>query len=459
MFIKEDTLMSTKATKEERGFSTRALDPKIPWLLPHTHIMPIFLTSTYTMDSLDSPADQAMNLEGLLLLIIASSPIIGRRLDNEDFLQLQAEVSRFTDQKFTFKYPRIAHPNGESLEHTIASLEGGEAAACAADGMRTISLAMASILHPQRSGTIVSTSPLYSDTYRFFMIDLVPRGKQYTLLNSPEFCADEFKNIVMHAPPEAPVEVLFIETPANPTLTIWDIKALCNTAHEYDIPVIVDSTFATPYNCRPLKLGADLVIQSLTKYYCGNGTTLGGAVIGSHDRIKEIKERRQREGGHLHPMAAWLIQVGLQTFEMRMERHNKNAALLARFLNIKKNRRYIAKIYYPGFSAHAGHAAAREQMRMPNGKPGFGGMVSFELARKELVKPFVETLAQHLELAVSLGSTKSMFSVPALQIHSSLPPEERTALGISDTLIRFSVGVEDFKDIRYAFEEAFKSVS
>lgn len=406
------------STKDTRGFNTRALDTQIPWLLPHTHTMPVFLTSTYTFDSLEPS----------------------------------------TCPETTFKYPRIAHPNGELLEHTIASLESGEEAAGAADGMRAISLSMASILHPSRQGTIVSTSPLYSDTYRFFMMDIVPRGKRYILLNSPEACMDDFKSIILYAPPEAPVEALFIESPANPTLTVWNIKDLCGVAHEYNIPVIVDSTFATPYNCRPLELGADLVIQSLTKYYCGHGTTLGGAVIGSHERIKQIKERRQREGGHLHPMAAWLIQEGLQTFGIRMERHNKNAAFLARFLNTKKRRHYIARVYYPGLPGHPGHAAAREQMRTPYGKPGFGGIVSFELVRKEFVKPFAETLARHLELAVSLGSAKSMFSVPTLQIHSSLPPAERIALGISDTLIRFSVGTEDFKDIKCAFEEAFKSL-
>ena len=405
-------------TQDKRGFNTRALDPQSPWFLPHAHTMSLSLTSTYTNDSLEPPANPEL----------------------------------------AFKYARIAHPNGELLEHTIASLENGQEAAGAADGMRAISLTMASILHPSRQGIIVSTSPLYSDTYRFFMMDIVPRGKQYILLNSPESCAIDFKNIIIHAPQEAPIEALFIESPANPTLTVWDIKALSHVAHEYGIPVIVDSTFATPYNCRPLELGADFVIQSLTKYYCGHGTTLGGAVISSHERIKQIKERRQREGGHLHPMAAWLIQEGLKTFGIRMERHNKNAVLLAHFLNSKKCRPYITKVYYPGLPAHPGHAAAREQMRTPYGKPGFGGMVCFELACQKFVKSFTETLAQYLELAVSFGSTKSMFSVPALQIHGSLPPAERTALGISDTLIRFSVGTEDFKDIKHAFQEAFKSL-
>lgn len=405
--------------KLSRGFSTRALDTEIPWMLPHTHTMPLFLTSTYTVDSLEPP----------------------------------------TDQKFIFKYPRIAHPNGELLEHTIASLEGAEAAASTADGMRAISLTFASILHPKHEGIIISTSPLYSDTYQFFMLDLVPRGKQYILLASPCSGASELRKIIATAQTRGvPVEALFIESPSNPTLAIWDIKALSGIAHEHNIPVIVDSTFATPYNCRPLELGADVVIQSLTKYYCGNGTTLGGAAIGSMERIKDIKERRKREGGHIHPMAAWLIQAGLQTFGMRMERHNKNASLLARFLTSPKYCDLIANVYYPGLSSHPGHTTARNQMRTPGGKPGFGGMVSFELARPEWMKPFANALAKNIELAVSLGSTKSIFSVPALQIHSSLPSKERKAMGISDTLIRFSVGVENFKDIKAAFQNALKTL-
>lgn len=252
----------------------------------------------------------------------------------------------------------------------------------------------------------------------------------------------------------APVEILFIETPANPTLTIWDIKTLAEIAHHNNILVIVDSTFATPYNQRPLELGADLVIHSLTKYICGNGTTLGGAVIGSHEHIKTIKQRLQIEGGHLSPNSAWLIQIGLQTFGARMQEHNKNGMAIARFLTRKEYRDKIAHVYYPGLASNAGHAIAKEQMRTEIGKPGFGGMVSFELVRPGWIKPFAKALAESfIALAVSLGCTSSLFSVPALQIHGALSPEERKNLGISDTLIRFSVGIENIEDIMYALAE------
>jgi len=285
------------ATKEQRGFSTRALHTPIPYLYPKTHIMPPFSTSTYCMESLDTP----------------------------------------TDQEFSFKYPRIAHPNGELLEHTLASLEGGQAAAVTADGMRAISVTLMAMLrwNENAQGTIVSTAPLYSHTYSLLTRYL--RKRCMFLHESPHY-REDFQQIIKESEMElyaAPVEILFIETPANPTLTIWDIKALAEIAHAHNILVIVDSTFATPYNQRPLELGADLVIHSLTKYICGNGTTLGGAVIGSREHIKSIKERLQIEGGHLNPYAAWLIQIGSQTFGVRMQEHNKNAMVLARFLNKK----------------------------------------------------------------------------------------------------------------------------
>lgn len=412
---------SSMSQEEQRGFGTRSLHTQIPYLHPNPHVMPPYLTSTYAVQSLDPPLDQ----------------------------------------EFPFKYGRIGHPNGILLEHTLASLEGGEAAFVTADGMRAISLAISSTLH-QKKGTIVSTSPLYSDTYQLFNHNYAKGNKRYIFLHSDPCAVDEFKKIIKHAQTlKAPVELLFIETPANPTLTIWNIKTLCQLAHEYNIRVIVDNTFATPYNQRPLELGADLVIHSLTKYCCGNGTTLGGAIIGPFDRITKIRERSQREGGHMHPMAAWLIQLGLQTLELRMRRHNANALALSSFLQKKQNISSISHIYYPGLASFDEYTIACDQMRTPNGDPGFGGMVSFELSRIELIKPFAQALANNsfIELAVSLGSTTSTFSVPARQIHASLSPTERTALGISDTLIRFSVGIENIQDIIYAVESALNAIA
>lgn len=407
--------------KSPRGFSTRALHTQIPWLHPHTHVMPPFLTSTYAMESLDPPADE----------------------------------------EFPFKYARIGTPNSELLEHTLVSLEGGEAAAVMADGMRAISATFMAMLRWDRRATIVSTTPLYSDTHRF-LNGLLKHGRECIFLRAPQSYRKDLNQIIskMQQTPD-PVEALFIETPANPTLTIWDIKELAEIAHDHSILVIVDSTFGTPYNQRPLELGADLVIHSLTKYICGNGTTLGGGVIGSRKHIQKIKDHARTEGGHLHPMAAWLIQKGLETFGLRMPRHNENAMQVGRFLNLKKNRDKIAKVYYPGLISDAGHEIAKRQMRTPDGVWGFGGMVSFELARPEWIKPFAEYLAKKtfIELAVSLGSTTSTFTVPARQIHAVLSESERHALGISDTLIRFSVGVEDIKDIKNALALALDILS
>ena len=158
----------------------------------------------------------------------------------------------------------------------------------------------------------------------------------------------------------------------------------------------------------------------------------------------------------MHPMAAWLIQEGLKTLPERMDKHNKRGLEVARFLASQKNKKKIAKVYYPGLRSHQGHEIAQAQMRTPNGKPGFGGVVSFELARLEWIKPFAEFLAQKtfIELAVSFGSVGSTFTVPARQIHGALSQHEREALGIRDTLIRFSVGIEDYNDIKSALAQA-----
>ena len=406
------------------AFDTLAKHPQVPWLRPLTHTMPPYLTSAFSAESLDEE-----------------------------------------DEEFHWKYARIATPNGVMLEHTLIPLEGGEAAAVVADGMRAISVTLMSMLEWWgKKGTVVSTTPLYSHTYLMLTQSIAPLGKECVFLDmdSDKSATDSFQDAIRGAQAMgSPVEILFIETPANPTLAIWDIVGMAEIAHANNIRVIVDSTFASPYNLRPLELGADLVIHSLTKYCCGHGTTLGGIVIGSRVLIGMIKERAVREGGHMHPMAAWLVQEGLKTLPERMEKHNKRGLEVARFLASKRNKGKIAKVYYPGLPSHQGHEIAKAQMRTPDGKPGFGGMVSFELARPEWVKPFVDCLAQQtiLELVVSLGSTNSMFTMPARKIHGGLSPQERQALGISDTLIRFSVGTENFQDIKSALTLALDQLS
>ena len=163
----------------------------------------------------------------------------------------------------------------------------------------------------------------------------------------------------------------------------------------------------------------------------------------------------------MHPMSAWLVQEGLKTLPERMEKHNKRGLEVARFLASRENRKKISKVYYPGLSSHQGYEIAKTQMRTPDGKPGFGGMVSFELARPEFVKPFADCLAGQtiIELVVSLGSTTSMFTVPARKIHGGLSVQERKALGISDTLVRFSVGLENFQDIKNALTLALDQLT
>ena len=409
----------------KRGFNTRLSHAELPYLMPHSHVMPLYNTSAYAVESLD-PSDE---------------------------------------DKFPFKYARIAHPNGIELECTLASLEEGEAAVVMADGMRAISVTCTSLLSQQKMGTIISTQPLYSDTYSFFKQDMPAFGRECFFLDAAQSPEDQLRVYIDQTRPHVsryqlpPIDFIFIETPANPTLAMFDIQKLSAIAHEHNIPVVVDSTFATPYNQRPLSLGADIVIHSLTKYCCGHGDALGGAIIGPKKFIKHMRNRMRREGGHMNPDAASRIQRGLRTLGLRMVAHNHNALLLARFLASEKNK--ISTVHYPGLLTHPQHAIAKAQMRTPSDKPGFGGMVSFELIRPEWIKPFYKYLGQKtfMTLAVSLGSTDSTFSVPALQIHGGLSSQERKTLGISDTLIRFSVGIEEFSDIKHAMASALKQLS
>ncbi len=408
-----------------RGFNTRALHAEIPYLHPLAHVMPVYRTSTFVSESLDVPIDP----------------------------------------EFPCKYARIGHPNGFLLEHTLASLEEGEAAVVAADGMRAISAACMSFIRDCYGKSIIATAPLYSETYAFFMQRMPLYGRECFFLDARATPEEQFLHYIARSYSEFleekihPIEFFFIETPANPTLTVYDIKKLCEIAHEHKIPVIVDSTFASPYNQRPLSLGADLVIHSLTKYCCGNGAALGGAVIGSRERIDKIRAIVRCEGGHLPPDPAWIIQIGLETLGIRIPVQNRNAMTIARFLS-SYGKELIPVVHYPGLASHPQHEIAKAQMRIPDGKPGFGGMVSFELCHRECTAIFADALAKTLaELAVSLGSTKTTFAIPARQIHSGLSASERAVLGISDTLIRMSVGAEEARDIKRALSSALRFVA
>lgn len=403
--------------RNQRGFGTRTLHTEYPYMFPLAHFMPVYLTSSYLTESLENDPD----------------------VDS-------------------FFYTRKDSPNARILAHMLASLEGGEAATVMADGMRAISATFAELLKKKSPGSIVASRTLYSDTFMHLKEDY--GHKMFLPLDPADSAAEQLDSYIKNQGTSVPpIEMVFLETPTNPTLDIYDISYIAHRIHQTsDIPVVVDNTFASPYNQRPLELGADLVIQSLTKYCCGNGTTLGGAVIGRKDLVAKIQNHVKRAGGHLHPFAILLIEIGLQTLSRRMISHNKNGMRLARYLSAHKK---IARVYYPGLPSHNGHDIALKQMRTPHGRPGFSGMVSFELSRPEWVKPFADYLAAHsfIGLGVSLGCADSLFCVPARQTHRGLTPEDRALSGITDTLIRMSVGIEDWGNIKSAISRALNQLS
>jgi len=233
---------------------------------------------------------------------------------------------------------------------------------------------------------------------------------------------------------------MFAETPANPTMLVVDLRMLAELALQYECWLLVDNTFATPYCQRPLSLGADVVVHSTTKYLSGHGVIVGGAVISTHlDYIQQDLVKRLRLlGGAPSPFDAWLANIGLKTFELRMQRHCENALTIARYL---QGHPKVAHVHYPGLEGDPGFATARSQMNC------FGGMLSFELKGGLKAGAALMDSLRVATLAVSLGNVDTLIQHPASMTHAGVPPQERLKMGISDGLVRFSVGIENVQDL------------
>ena len=233
-------------------------------------------------------------------------------------------------------------------------------------------------------------------------------------------------------------KVYYLESPSNPTLQLIDIQKVAKLAHDHQITTVMDSTFATPYNQRPLALGVDAVVHSATKYLGGHGDLTAGVVIGSDQLVDEIRWHTNKIlGGVIGPNTAWLVLRGLKTLALRMERHNANAMQVAKFLEQNSK---VKKVYYPGLESHPQHDLAKQQMQ------GYGGMIAFDVGGVEAGRHLVDNL-KLCSLAVSLGDVASLIQHSASMTHASIPREQRLAAGITDGLIRLSVGIEYFDDI------------
>lgn len=338
-------------------------------------------------------------------------------------------------------YGRNTNPTVAAFEDKVRLLENAEAATSAATGMGIISSSLFALLKP--GDRVVSVKDTYGGTSVIFQ-EFLPRfNVEVTLCDTTDHEAIE-------AEIAAGCTVLYLETPTNPTAKILDIARLAKAGKAVGAIVMVDNTFATPINQSPLHLGADLVLHSATKYLGGHADALGGIVCGSSSLIKKIYHYREINGATLHPMAAYLLLRGMKTLALRIERQNANAMAVARFLEAHPK---VAAVHYPGLESHPSHDIARKQMR------GFGGMLSFSLKGGDL--DMVKRLLPRLRLAhaaANLGAVETTVGPPATTSHVECTAEQRAALGISESLIRYSTGIEDINDLIEDLTQALASV-
>lgn len=348
-----------------------------------------------------------------------------------------------------YTYTRSGNPTTRTLEQKIAAIEGGEDCIVTAAGMGAIGATLLTVL---KSGDhVVCGRAVYGTTNELLREYLAKYGVTHTFASGADL--EEVRAAIR---PET--KVLYFETPANPNMTITDIAAMAKLAHENGAMLIIDGTFAPPPIQFALKLGADVVIHSLTKYYNGHGDAVGGAIVGKKELIDRIRFESIRGlcGNPASPMNSYLILRGVKTLDLRVRKHCENALALARYLD---QHEYIEKVFYPGLESFEGHELAKRQM---NGL--YTGMVSFILKEGINGRTALDagrTLMGNLQiprLAVSLGDPDSLIEQPASMTHRLIPREDREKAGIADGLVRYSVGLEDTEDILADMEQALSKL-
>lgn len=338
-------------------------------------------------------------------------------------------------------YSRNTNPTVAVLEEKVRALEGAEAATSFATGMAAISNTLYTFLHPGKR--VVSIKDSYGGTSKIFMDFLPAMNVDVTLCNTTdhEQLLQEIKK---------GCDLVYLESPTNPTLKLTDIQALAEAAKAAGALVVVDNTFATPINQHPLELGADLVLHSATKFLGGHSDAMGGVVCGRKNLIQKIFHYREINGASLHPLSAFLILRGIKTLELRVLRQNENALRISRFLH---DHPAVEAVFYPGLETHPQHDLAKAQMS------GYGGVLSFSLkGNPDKVSKFLSAL-QYVHLAASLGSVGTLAGPPKTTSHVETSPEERRSLGIPENLIRYSVGIENAEDLIGDLEQALRRLS
>lgn len=338
-----------------------------------------------------------------------------------------------------YEYSRTQNPTRHALENNLASIENGKHGACFGSGLAAIDCVI-KMLNP--GDEVISTNDLYGGTFRIFTSIFEKYGIRFHFVGMSDTSA-------VQAKVNENTKLIWIETPTNPMMNIVDIEAMSVVAKKAGAMLAVDNTFATPYLQNPLDLGADIVMHSVTKYLGGHSDVVMGALITSNDDIaNEIYRIQNSSGAVTAPMDSFLVLRGIKTLHLRMDRHCENGEKVAKYL---VNHPKVDKVYWPGFESHPNHAIAKKQMR------GFGGMISFSLVGNKLEDAHgLVSKTKVFALAESLGGVESLIGHPATMTHASIPKEEREKIGISESLIRLSVGVEDVEDIIDDLKQALR---
>ncbi len=395
---------------KQRGFSTRSVHAGEERPNPyHAVTTPIVQTSTYTFADTDD------------VRAFKAAAVAGERTRRGE-------------------YGRYGNPTGWAVEEKVAALEGAEDALLCSSGMNAVTMTLLTLLSP--GDHLLLTQDLYRKTREFCNTFLHRLGIEttYVPLGDDEALARNLRPTT---------RLVFTEVPTNPYLRVVDLGRTAEIAHAGGALLLVDSTFATPYNLRPLEHGADLVVHSATKYLGGHNDLMAGILVGSQERIAPLRQAHSMFGGVVDPGCSYLLLRGLKTLGLRMERHNGNGLQVARFL---AGHPAVTEVHYPGLPGHPDHAQAVRQMR------GFGGVVSFAVrGGMEGVRSFIDALRIPL-IGPSLGGVESLVEQPALMSHYELDPAQRRAIGVSDGLVRYALGIEDTDDLIADLAQALERV-
>ena len=354
------------------------------------------------------------------------------------FESTQQGQNRFLGEEPGYIYSRVGNPTESVLESKLASLEGGEAALAVASGMGAITALIWTFTEP--GDEILADKTLYGCTYAFLTEGIQKFGVKVRFVDFTQL------ELVEQSVNDK-TRFLFFETPANPNMRIIDVAAISKIAHQANARVIVDNTYCTPYLQRPIEMGADFVVHSLTKYLSGHGDLIAGAIIGPKEDLQQVHFYGVKDmtGAVISPFDAYLVIRGLKTLEVRMDRHCQSAIVLARMI---ENHPAVERVYYPGLASHPQHELAKRQMS------DFGGMIAFELrGGYEAGIRFMDSVQLAMR-AVSLGDAETLVQHPASMTHITYPPEEREKHGISDGLVRLSVGLENLDDLINDIQQA-----